>query len=140
MRYWAFDPGKMTGVAYWDDGAFWSGQFTVPELYGHVDEWADDGWIEHMQIEKFTITTATIRKAREPDPMDVIGYLKYIAWKYEIEVGWTKPADVMKSFPDPVLKKAGMFTVGAPHGNDASRHLAWKLVTAKVRAASDFLL
>lgn len=141
MKIYAFDPGKLTGVAMWDTEAekeFWSNQFTVTELYEFVDEACDR--IGFSQIEKFTITQATIRKARESDPMDVIGYLKYAAWRCGFPIGWSMPAEVMQTFPDASLKKAGMFNRGNGHANDAARHLAWHIVKNKIRPAGDFLL
>lgn len=135
---WAFDPGKMTGVAVWDDGKFWADQYTVEELYQVVDDACSD--IGFAQIERFTISAATLKKARETEPLDVIGYLKYAAWRCGFEYGWTKPADVMHSFPDAALKKGGLYTSGKGHANDAARHLAWKLVRTKVMAPGAFLL
>lgn len=139
----AFDPGKITGVAMWEgttaeDADFTADQYTVEDLYVAVDEWCDT--MDFAQIEKFTISQATIRKAAESDPLDVIGYLKYAAWRCGFQIGWSKPADVMKTFPDAALKKAGMFTPGKGHANDATRHLAWYLVKNKIRPAGDFLL
>lgn len=138
MSLWAFDPGKLTGVAVWHDGKFWAGQYTVEELYQLVDDACAE--ISEAQIERFTISNATVKKAPESDPLDVIGYLKYAAWRCGFQVGWSKPADVMRSFPDPALKKAGLFTPGKGHANDAARHLAWKLVRSKIKPAGDFLL
>jgi hypothetical protein len=138
-RIIAFDPGKITGVAIWDD-VYVGRQFTVEELYSYVDHECDSLDGGHVQVEKFTISQATIRKAAESDPLDVIGYLKYAAWRCGFEIGWSKPADVMKTFPDASLKKAGMFIPGKGHANDAARHLAWYLVKNKIRPAGDFLL
>lgn len=117
---------------------FFSIQLDVEELYEYVDEWCEQ--IGFAQIEKFVITERTIRVARVDDPMDVIGYLKYAAWRCGFMIGWSKPADVMKTFTDGALRKGGMYTKGCPHGNDAARHLAWNLVRAGHKQARDFLL
>lgn len=140
MLIFAFDPGKLTGVAVWetDTREFWADQLEMEPLYEYVDSACGD--FDFAQIEKFTITQATIRKARESAPMDVIGYLKYAAWRCGFECGWSMPAEVMKTFPDEALKKAGMFTRGKGHANDAARHLAWHLVKNKLRPAGDFLV
>jgi hypothetical protein len=136
---YAFDPGKITGVATWDDEAgFWSSQFTVEELYEFVDDACER--IGYAQIEKFTISAQTIRKTPESEPLDVIGYLKYAAWRCGFDIGWTKPPDVMATFTDAALKKAGMHVPGRGHANDAARHLAWYLVKNRYRPASDFLV
>lgn len=143
MIVYAFDPGKITGVAMWNTEAmvgpqFYAWQFTVEELYEFVDERC--GHFEYAQIEKFTITAATVKKARESEPLDVIGYLKYAAWRCGFKVGWSKPADVMRSFPDAALRKAGLYTPGKGHANDAARHLAWYTVKNGIRPAGDFLI
>lgn len=138
MNIYAFDPGKITGVSHWNENGFWADQFTVEELYYFVDERCER--MEFAQIEKFTISAGTVKKARETEPLDVIGYLKYAAWRCGFPIGWTKPADVMATFTDASLKKAGMYIPGKGHANDSSRHLAWYLVKNRVRPASDFLL
>lgn len=140
MLIYAFDPGTLTGVACWDTetSAFYADQLTVTELYEYVDSACEQ--IGFAQVEKFTITQQTIRKSRVSDPMDVIGYLKYAAWRCGFECGWSKPAEVMATFPDEALKLAGMFTRGKGHANDAARHLAWYLVKHKHRLAGDFLV
>ena len=140
MLIYAFDPGKLTGVAVWDTdtGGFYADQLTVTDLYEYIDSVCDV--IGYGQIEKFTITERTLKVARETEPMDVIGYLKYAAWRCGFEIGWSIPAEVMSTFPDPALKKAGMFTRGKGHANDAARHLAWYLVRNKIRKPGEFIL
>lgn len=140
MLVYAFDPGKLTGVAVWDTetSEFFADQLTVHELYEYVDSACDQ--IGYSQIEKFTITERTLKVARETDPMDVIGYLKYAAWRCGFPWGMSIPAEVMSTFPDKSLRKAGMFTTGKGHANDAARHLAWYLVRNKIRKAGDFIL
>lgn len=123
---WAFDPGTITGVAIWNDGKFTGLQLTVTELYEFVDDACDR--ISHAQIERFTISAATLRKSRVDDPLDVIGYLKYAAWRCGFPYRFSKPADVMQTFTDAALKRAGFFTPGKGHANDAARHLARSLV------------
>jgi hypothetical protein len=137
---YAFDPGKITGVAVWntDTSEFWADQLAIEPLYEYVDSACDQ--IGFSQIERFTITAATLRKGREMDPLDVIGYLKYCAWRCGFKIGWSKPADVMSTFPDKSLKKAEMFIPGKGHANDATRHLAWHLVKNRIRPAGDFLI
>ena len=67
----AFDPGTTTGVAVYEEDAdvdsvsFHGYQFNETELYEWVDENA--GSFEHVQIEKFTKTAATLRKVRVYD-------------------------------------------------------------------------
>lgn len=136
---WAFDPGVTTGVATWDTetGELVVSQLLRPELYVVVD--AACAEIAHARIEAFTITAATAKKVQVPDPLYVIGYLQYSAWRCDFDVSFSKPADVMSTFTDVALKRAGMFTPGVPHGVDATRHLAHFLVSHKLIAARQFL-
>lgn len=140
MTVWAFDPGTLTGVAVWDGHGLspLSGQYEVEELYALVDEHCMD--VNAAQVERFTITEATIRKARVSDPMDVIGYLRYAAWRCGWPISWTKPADVMRRFPDAALKRAGLHVKGRPHQNDAARHLAAALVHSGALDPALFLI
>lgn len=137
IEVWAFDPGTTTGVAIWNDGIFTAYQFTVEELYAYVDSRC--GGITNAQIERFTISAATLRKGRVDDPLDVIGYLKYAAWRCGFPYRFSKPADVMQTFPDSALKRAGMFTTGKQHANDAARHLARSLVLDRLVDPKIFL-
>lgn len=84
----------------------------------------------HFRIETFTITQATTKKGAEHSAMHVIGTLQYFLHKYEtwcegnVSVSYSKPSDVMKLFPDDVLKSLGLHTPGRGHANDAARHAA----------------
>lgn len=124
----AFDPGTLTGTVLYrvGEGLIYAEQLTVTELYDWVD--ANCGEFSHAQIERFTISARTIRAARVDDPLDVIGYLKYASYRCGFPYNLSKPADVMGPFPDAALKRAGLFTKGKPHANDAARHLARRLV------------
>lgn len=136
---WAFDPGTLTGVAMWrvGHGLVLADQFTIAEIYKLVDE--NCATISHGQIERFTISAATLRKARVDDPLDVIGYLKYAAWRCDFPIDFSKPADAMAAFPDEALRRGGLFTKGKPHANDAARHLARRLVLNRIIDAKVFL-
>lgn len=137
MNYYAFDPGTMTGVATWVNGIFVADQFTVEDLYVFVDARCSD--ITHAQIERFTISERTIKASRVDDPLDVIGYLKYAAWRCGFPYAMTKPDAVMRTYTDAALKRAGMFTRGKGHANDATRHLAYALVKDRVLDPKVFL-
>lgn len=82
----------------------------------------------HFQVERFTITSATAKKGAQPEPLYVIGALMYLAEKYNATLDMSLPSQVMKLFPDPVLKTLGLFTKGKGHANDAARHAAFYLL------------
>lgn len=136
---YAFDPGTLTGVVVWDadNGLTYADQLNVFDLYAFVDERCAD--IMHAQIERFTISERTIKASRVDDPLDVIGYLKYAAWRCEFPWEFSKPSDVMATYTDAALKRAGLFTKGKGHANDAARHLARHLVRARLIDPKVFL-
>jgi hypothetical protein len=133
----AFDPGVTTGVAWLRDGVFDSDQFDEHSLYEWVDSQCE--LFDQVQIEQFVINSGTMRKERVYDPLYIIGYLRYAAWRCDFPIGFTKPADVMASFPDVALKRAKMHKAGKGHANDAARHLAHYLVKNRLISGSLFL-
>lgn len=133
----AFDPGVTTGVAWFDGDVFGANQFDRDSLYEWVDSKCE--LFVHAQIEKFIINARTIRTDVVYDPIYRIGYLEYAAWRCGFPIEFSKPADVMAPFPDVALKRAGMFTKGKQHANDAARHLARYMVLTKRMSGSLFL-
>lgn len=135
----AVDPGVTTGLASVknkDDSTFSSWQVDEKGMYHFFDSYGTD--IRHVQCEAFTINAATIRKTVVYDSLYLIGYLRYCAHRDGFTLTFTKPADVMSSFPDAALKRAGMHKPGLGHANDAARHLAHYMVRHG-RSGSDFL-
>jgi len=144
----AIDPGVTTGVAWqitrhhggdmpFDATLFQSDEFDEHTFYRWIDQRAGD--ITHCQIEQFVINAATVRKTIVYDSLYLIGYLRYKAFQHNFPIGFTKPADVMRPFPDVALKRAGMFNKGKGHANDAARHLAHYLVSTRRMSGSVFL-
>lgn len=91
----------------------------------------------HFQIERFTITSATAKKGAQPEPLYVIGALEYLATKYHATFDFSLPSQVMKLFPDPVLKKLSLFIKGKGHANDAARHAAFYLLNHELITYDD---
>jgi hypothetical protein len=133
----AFDPGTTTGVAWLEDGVFHSDQFDEAGLYVWVDDRCEV--FDHVQIEKFVINAGTVKKVIVYDSLYLIGYLRYASWRCGFPIDFTKPADVMASFTDAALKRAGWHTPGKGHANDAARHLAHYSVRNRLMSGSVFL-
>lgn len=133
----AFDPGVTTGVAWLDGDVFHSAQFEEHPFY----EWVDDlcFTMKHAQIEQFVINSGTVKKTIVYDSLYLIGYLRYCAWRCDFTTSFSKPAEVMATFPDHALKRAGMHFPGHGHANDAARHLARYMVTHGLISGSAFL-
>jgi len=144
----AIDPGVTTGVAWYITHTM-VGE-TEPVAYKFYSEQMDEHtfyrWIDghcsfftHLQCEAFIINAATVRKTVVYDSLYLIGYLRYKAFQTNFPMEFSKPADVMASFPDAALKRAGMFNKGKGHANDAARHLAYHLVKTRQLSGSLFL-
>jgi len=133
----AIDPGVTTGVAWWVADKFYADQFDEHDFYRWIDLHAAE--ITHCQIEMFVINAATVRKTVVYDSLYLIGYLRYKSFQTNFPIGFTKPADVMASFPDTALRKAGWFTKGKQHANDAARHLAYFCVKSRRLSGIVFL-
>lgn len=137
----SFDPGVLTGTCAWDTEkkeVVFADQLTESELWDWVDERC--GELDHSQIEQFVITAGTGKKSRQPEPLFVIGFLRYKAKDCGFSVDYSKPADVMRQFPDAALRQAGFYVTGKGHANDAMRHLCYRLVRTGEVEARRFLL
>jgi hypothetical protein len=131
----------MTGIAIWDHGLEAlddrTGQYTEHEMYELFEGLASE--LCEIRIEAFAITAATLRKARQMEPIWFAGYLKSIGWRFEVPITWSKPADVMRRFPDESLKQAGWYNT-SEHARDALRHLASCLIKNGTITPEAFLL
>lgn len=137
----AWDPGSLSGIAVWQkelQQVILVDQFTEQEVWDWTDEHC--GEIDHAQVEQFLITSGTGKKSRQPEPLFVIGFLRYKSRFCEYPLEFSKPSDVMKQFPDEALKQAGVYKIGKPHGNDALRHLCYRLVRDGHLDARRFLI
>lgn len=128
----AVDPGKCTGYFY--DGDAYGGpqQNQLPALPFCEDavNWARTHGAELTIVyEKFTITQATLRKAREAHAIEVIGVLKYAAFQHGCRLIEQTPGDAKKFATDARLKHLGLWVPGKDHARDAARH--WLLFNVR---------
>ena len=129
----AVDPGKATGVAYfqYEDGMENPVLVASAEVQPH--EFA--GWVRGalskisdpiIVCERFTINAQTVKNSQAPYSLEQIGVLKQIMRDNNIDensIVWQTPADAKALFPNPALKKVGSWHVGGEgHANDAIRH------------------
>lgn len=122
------DPGKMSGVAVWRDGALdrtLTAEYTVEGVYGFLQ--AHCGEFSAQQVEWFTISARTTKTAVDYDAIHLIGSIKYAAWLCGHPVEYSNPAEVKAQFPDAALKQADMWHP-SDHVRDATRHLCRMLV------------
>lgn len=121
------DPGGTTGWVTYDTETreFTAGQeadrlkfCSVADAYLHegVETTA-------LVVEDFRITVQTAKKSQQPDALKIIGALEYLAHLGGCDVYLQTPGDAKRFATDSRLKKAGMWTPGRKHANDAARHL-----------------
>ena len=134
------DPGKTSGVAL----IMWSGssdespvllfsQEVTEEAYGSVIESAflTAGMEAEKTIvacERFIINQATVRNSQAPYSLEQIGVLKFLCRISRFappveELKFQAPVDAKNMFPNPALKKLGIWHKGGDgHALDAIRH------------------
>ena len=128
MRILAVDPGGTTGWVTYDTDTeeFQSGQEADRLVFcSMVKEWVDRG-VGLIVVEDFRITIQTAKKSQQPDALKIIGAIDYIA-AGSAQVVLQTPGDAKRFATDDRLKKAGMWTPGRKHANDAARHLFLRL-------------
>lgn len=128
MRILAVDPGGTTGWVYYDTYTeeFQSGQEADRLVFCFmVKEWVDRD-VVLIVVEDFRITIQTAKKSQQPDALKIIGAIDYIA-AGSAQVVLQTPGDAKRFATDDRLKKAGMWTPGRRHANDAARHLFLRL-------------
>lgn len=136
------DPGLATGVVGWADGKIvFAEQLTVEEVYQNLQTWAEttEGNQVHIQCEWFTISQRTVRTAVQYESLHLIGAIQYQAFISGWTLAYTNPADVKGRFPDPALRKAGLWHT-SDHVRDATRHLLVPLVAQGLFDAKALLL
>ena len=136
----AVDPGKTSGIAL----LFWSGnaddmpvlelsQEVTEEAYSMVIEGAFlSGGMEAektvVTCERFVINQATVRNSQAPYSLEQIGVLKHLCRVARFapppeEIKFQAPVDAKNMFPNPALKKLGIWHKGGDgHALDAIRH------------------
>jgi hypothetical protein len=140
------DPGKATGVAYFkhevgsDPEILHSSEVQADEfapwLRGVVDDaLARTALTDHQIVficERFIINAQTVRNSQAPYSLEQIGVMKQVMRDYNFkdsDIKWQSPADAKAMFPNPALKKVGLWHKGGEgHALDAIRHGALYLV------------
>lgn len=129
----SFDPGLMTGWALCktDSMEVSSGELEIIPFLCLVDAWTAKLGVDlDVCGERFTITVATAKKSQAPWSLEVIGAVKYLAWKHGCgEIKLQAPADAKKFATNERLRAMGWWTPGTKgHDKDALRHLMIRLV------------
>lgn len=136
----AVDPGKRTGVAEWLDGQtepFHSWELEVNDFFAFIED-----RIIALQIagyddirlvsESFIITINTAKNTQSGWSLELIGVMKFLAFKYKLQDMKLQAPSIGKTFgTNGKLKYLGWYKSGmvdgvryVGHANDAARHLA----------------
>lgn len=126
------DPGLRSGWSMWaEGGAFTCGVADPEEVYELLQDWtANWGSRGLLVVEKFTITAKTGKLSPQPEPLELCGTAKYLAWKHRVPFKLQTPGDAKRFCPDARLRALGWYTTGKggeDHGRDATRHLVLAL-------------
>jgi len=144
----AVDPGKTTGIAF----LLWSGNPNEDPVIELTDEVSAESFSQVVDnaflsgamqagtvlvaCERFVINQATVRNAQAPWSLEQIGVLKHLCRINKFapapeEIEFQAPVNAKNMFPNPALKKLGMWHKGGEgHALDALRH-ALLLITKK---------
>lgn len=74
-------------------------------------------------LERYTITVHTAKLTQQTDALEIIGAIKYLAYRTNNTVELQSPPTAKKIAPDAKLKHLGLHVPGRDHANDAARHL-----------------
>jgi hypothetical protein len=104
-----------------------------------VLEWVEEalhfsGTVDVLGYETFTISanTAKLTRGGSNDALDIIGGLKWLAYKHGIPIVSQSPSDAKSFMTDEKLRKLGQWTRGSDHARDATRHLARYLIFERI--------
>lgn len=116
------DPGGTTGVALLEVSPL---RIVVAAQYSTVDMFANLRSLvkqaDLVTIERFTISSRTLKLTRQPDALYMIGATALICYEETITLELESPANAKSAFPDEMLKLHGVYPVGK-HARDAVRH------------------
>uniref|UniRef100_A0AAU6R657 RuvC-like resolvase n=1 Tax=Micrococcus phage Kurnik TaxID=3092208 RepID=A0AAU6R657_9CAUD len=130
----AVDPGKNSGVAEVykgpDGWVFDSWELGVDQFFAFIEQRIVDligaGYEVRLVAESFLITIHTAKNTQAGWSLEMIGVLKFLAYKYGLGAVTMQAPNIGKTFgTNGKLKYLGWFKSGtAGHANDAARHLA----------------
>lgn len=130
----AVDPGKMTGVAIWNEEnetekfvAFEQDVTTFFDwIHTTVHSQVEAHGADNVQIvcESFIITPATGKNSQAPWSLELIGVCRFLCHRYGLKPLKLQSPAVAKTFAtDQKLRAVDWHTKARGHANDAARHL-----------------
>lgn len=134
QRILAVDPGVATGWAILDEDL----AFGIDNDQVLFCDWVNDFSANFSVIvcESFRINASTVKMSAQPASLEIIGFLRWLAYSRAIPFILQEPAE-KKFMPDGKLKALGWYQAGPGHDNDALRHLG--IYLAKVEKNTEVL-
>lgn len=132
------DPGKTCGHAllltHDPLGTLMAGQHPPMELVDrvhlHLGAVPGPGLIA---VERFTVTARTAQLSPQLDAVEVIGCLRWLAYRYGVDLLLQTPAAAKRFASDVHLRIWGVYDTRNDHANDATRHALLAAMTAGYR-------
>lgn len=124
IEIWACDPGKCSGWAHLtvENGEvsfFLAGQTDHFEL---GDMLRNSKWMDTMETVFICESyKQNCKMTQAPWSLETIGLVRYWAHYYSIEFYLVNPSEHKSLIKDEVIKRAGLWIPGLPHGMDAIR-------------------
>lgn len=125
LRLLAFDPGGVTGIAWYDGVEFVSLELKTYEALLYAQEATIGNWVDLSVVcESFIISQRTLRGTRQYDALESIGVLRFLCRTRGVPFALVTPAASKSFSTDAKLRKLGWYypTPGG-HRNDAARVL-----------------
>ena len=139
----AIDPGKVSGLALWDERhplTIHSHEETPISTVDYVASACNIFTDVTVVTEKFTISERTIKTALSLDALDINGWLTIESPRMGFDLHFQMPSQAKAFSTDEKLKALDWYErTKDGHANDAARHLLVYLIT-KVPSAREALL
>lgn len=123
---------------HWDPSGVNAGQLPSDQYLDWIA--AAIGTIDLLVHETFTITPETARKSPQPEPIEVIGVMKFLARRAGVRSEGQSPGAAKNFVTNAQLKKIGLWVPGQDHARDGIRHLVLAIVSHTTGQAREELL
>lgn len=135
MRVIAFDPGQTTGYAAFDNDndMIWMGEIERDQVWDFLQQVEQTTHV--MVLERFQ---SRPKPYADANPVEVIGVIKEFARQHGLPLVWQTPEQGKHFFSNDRLKERDVWLPGAPHAQDAARHLLYFLSFNKEREQYGF--
>jgi len=136
------DPGLHCGMAELRDGKIRTWETAPLDAASHASYLARRSRTTKVPliiaVERFTIT-GNRRRTAQPDALEVIGMLRFIAHTYTVQLYITGASDAQRVGNSNVLRALGWWTPGVDHLNQAAAQVAYTLARVAPKAFLDLV-